>query len=97
MTCREGTEDANRCELDSHADTTVAGKNCRLFSTTGKTVFVSPFSDAYDPIPGIPIGSVATRWTNPDNGEPLLIVINEALFFGEKMPNTLLFPESNAG
>ena len=63
-----------------------------MFSTTGKTVFVSPFSDAYDPIPGIPIGSVATRWTNPDNGEPLLIVINEALFFGEKMPNTLLCP-----
>ena len=70
----------------------VAGKNCCLHSTTGKTVFVPPFSDSYDPIPGIPIGSALTCWTNPDNVESLLIVCNEALFFGEKMPNALLCP-----
>ena len=89
---REGADNSNRCELDSHADTTVAGRNCRLFSETGKTVFVSPFSESYDPIPGIPIGSAAMRWTNPENGEPLLLVFNEALFFGQKMQNTLLCP-----
>jgi hypothetical protein len=43
-------------------------------------------------MPGIPIGSAATRWINPENGEPLLLFFNEALFFGQKMQNTLLCP-----
>ena len=49
--------EANRCEMDSHADTTVCGANFVNIGDTGETVEVSPFTQEYEAIPDIPIGS----------------------------------------
>ena len=36
-----------RCELDSHADTIVAGANCIILQYTGQECSVHPYSDSY--------------------------------------------------
>jgi hypothetical protein len=51
--------DLNQSELDSHADTCVAGANTRVMDYTDTKVSVSPFSDSYEAIKDVPIAMVA--------------------------------------
>lgn len=85
--CQEG-----RCELDSHADTIVAGNNCVVLELTGKTVSVTPFSEEYSAIKDVPVASVATAYDDPKTGQVYILVFHEALYFGERMNHTLLCP-----
>jgi hypothetical protein len=55
-------------------------------------VSVSPFIGEYKPLQDIPIASVATAWDNPRDGSAVLLVINEALYFGDRMPYSLICP-----
>lgn len=50
----------SRSEVDSYADTCVAGVNCYISSYTGKECNVAPYSDNCKPILNIPIVIVAT-------------------------------------
>jgi hypothetical protein len=50
----------NRSEIDSHADTCVAGANTALLWYTDHTVSVSPFIGEYKPLEDVPIATVAT-------------------------------------
>ena len=54
---RDGAKDG-RNELDSHADTIVAGGNCIVLEPTRRKVSVAPFSDEYPAIEDIPIATV---------------------------------------
>jgi len=81
-----------RTELDSHADTCVAGANTVPLWFTEQHVSVSPFIGEYKPLKNIPIASVATAWDDPANGSTVILVINEALYFGDRMPYSLLCP-----
>jgi hypothetical protein len=74
-----------RLELDSHADTCCAGSNCSVLYYTGREVSVSHFLDEYTLTKGIPIASVITAHDNPITGETILLIINEALYFGPRM------------
>ena len=89
-------EDINsegRLELDTHADTCVAGANTVVLDLTGKHVSVTPFcEEEYEPMNEIPIATVATAYDCPDTGRVWVLIINEALYFGSKMANTLLCP-----
>ena len=49
-------------ELDSHADTIVAGSNCVAIDCTGEECDVSPFQKDYDAIENGKIATVATSW-----------------------------------
>ena len=51
-----------KCELDSHADTTVAGANYIILSYTGKECDVTPYRDDYEAVTNIPIVTAATAW-----------------------------------
>jgi hypothetical protein len=82
---------AFRCELDSHADTCVAGPNCLKISEEGTKVKVYGY-DRSKASEDIPIATVATLWNDPDDGQPYILVIHEALYFGEKIKDTLLNP-----
>ena len=82
----------DRCELDSHADTIVGGANCILLETSGETARVHSFSNERDPFPDVPIGTIATAWVNLLNGEVIVLVMNEALFFGDRLDHTLICP-----
>ena len=58
----------NRCELDSHADTCVAGANTLLIAHDNRLVSLHPFSSDYEPMTDVIIGSVATLWEDPTTG-----------------------------
>ena len=51
------------CELDIHADTNVAGKNCTILKYTDQSCDVAPFSEKYIPMKDIMIVSAATGFT----------------------------------
>jgi hypothetical protein len=40
----------------------------------------------------VPIVSIATAWDNPVDGSTVILVINEALYFGDRMSHALLCP-----
>ena len=69
--------------MDSHADTTVLGSNCVVLAYTGKECEVSSYADEYNTIRNIPVVTGATVWTNSQDGVPILLVFNEALWMGD--------------
>ena len=79
-------------ELDSHADTTVAGSNCVVLHYTGKECDVTPYRDDYQPVSNIPIVTAATAWQSPSTGQTYILVFNEALWMGDSMETTLVNP-----
>jgi hypothetical protein len=86
------TTQEGRNELDSHADTCVAGANCVLIETEGETVNVYGFSDERKPFEKIPIGTVATAYDDPKTGETVILILHQVLFFGDRLKNSLLCP-----
>lgn len=68
-----------RSELDSHADTIVAGRNCVVTKFTTKTCEVSPYSDAYESVKDVPVVQAATGYTSV-TGRNYIIIFNEALY-----------------
>ena len=63
-------------ELDTHADTIVAGANCCIMSYTGRICDVSPYSDEYKPITGVPIVKATTIWQSEYTGQEHLLILN---------------------
>jgi len=87
-------EDAEegRVELDSHADTCVAGPEFRVLALTGETVNVHPYNDEYEPVEDVPIASVETAYTCPDTGETIILVGHQHLYFGDRLKHSLWNP-----
>ena len=85
------SEVMGRIELDSHADTIVAGANCCILEYTGRICDVSPYSDEYKPVTGVPIVKAATIWQSQYTGQEYLLILNEALWM-PNLPNTLINP-----
>ena len=85
------SSESTRTECDSHADTCVAGCNTVKLSDDGRAVTVHGFTDDSQPHPNIPIATVATVWIGPE-GAPYLLIIHEALFFGDLVHGSLLNP-----
>jgi hypothetical protein len=69
----------------------MAGANTVLIGESQKYVTVRPFSGEYSAL-NIPIGTVATAYTVPEDGRVVLLIINQALFFEDRLKNTLLTP-----
>ena len=83
----------DRSEMVSHADTCVApGCNMVVLEDTGQTVSVTPFTSEYNALRGLPIVSAATAYDCPTNGETYLLIFNECLFLGERLPVSLFCP-----
>ena len=79
-------------ELDSHADTTVFGKNFLILHYTGRECDVMPYTDTYEAVKGVPIVSAATAWTSQVTGQTYILILHEGLWMGESMPNSLINP-----
>ena len=86
------TRQHGRCELDSHADTIVAGSNCVILQYTGKECDVSPYRDDYESITNVPIVHAATAWQSPNTGQTYVLVLHESLWMGDTMQHTLINP-----
>jgi Reverse transcriptase (RNA-dependent DNA polymerase) len=80
-----------RTELDSHADTCLAGSNCLKVEETGKIMTVHSYDPA-GPIHKVPIATAATVYTDPTTGEQSCLVFHNTLFFGDKVSGSLLNP-----
>ena len=81
-----------RCKLDSRANTTCAGINCRPIFYTGQHCQAHGFHDELTPINDVPIATVATAWSDQNTGESFILVIHEALYFGDSMDHSLVNP-----
>ena len=81
-----------RCELDSHADTIVAGRNCVILSYTGRESDVSPYRDDYESVKGVSIVHAATAWQSQHTGQTYILELNEALWMGDTMYHSLVNP-----
>ena len=79
-------------ELDSHADTTVFGRNFLIMNYTGRECDVMPYTDTYESVKGVPIVTAATAWTCQDSGQTYILIIHEGLWMGETMTNSLINP-----
>ena len=79
-----------RVELDSHADTFVAGRNCLVMHYTERVCDVMPYSEEYAPKNNIPIVQVATGYTTAC-GKRYILIFNEALHIPE-LEHSLMNP-----
>jgi hypothetical protein len=80
------------CELDSHADTSVAGSNVILLEEPTRTVDVFGFSPELPLFKKVPIATAGTAWVDPKSGQSYHLILNECLFMGETMKHSLLNP-----
>ena len=78
-------------ESDTNADTCCLGRNFIPLSYTNRSADVYPYHGDYKPLENIPIVSAATAYDHP-NGQTYILVVNEALYYGEKMDHSLLNP-----
>ena len=81
-----------RAEFDSHADTCGVNDTARVLSYTGKVVQVSAYSPTVMKLENIPIVSAALAYDDALTGETFIIIINQALYFGQHLENILLNP-----
>ena len=80
-----------RCELDSHADTCLAGRNFIAYEFTDQSVSIHGFDDNSNPVKNVPVATCMTAITLPD-GETVILVVHQALYLGEKQKHSLLCP-----
>jgi hypothetical protein len=80
---------SNKTELDSHADTCVGGANCIFLEDSGEMATVHSFSGERKPFASIPIGTIATSWTDEGSGETFVLLFPESLYFGDLFPHSL--------
>ena len=81
---------SGRTEIDLHADTTMAGRNCTVVNYTERSCDVAPFFDTYEPMKNIPIITAATGFKST-TGRQYILVFNEALYIKD-MDHTLINP-----
>jgi len=79
-------------EIDNHADTCCLGLNFIPLSFTGEMCDVSPYSDEYKPMENISICTGATAYQDPIMGAAIILIVHEALWFGNKLKHSLLNP-----
>jgi len=78
-------------EIDSHADTCCLGANFTPLYFTGKICNITPFLDTLPSATNVEICTGATAYDDA-NGNTLILIINEALWLGDRMQHSLLNP-----
>ena len=78
-----------KCELDTRADTSCAGINFCMLSSTGQTCDVKGFHDDSKSIKDVTIARVATAFKDSD-GMTHILIVNEALYFEQQMAMCLV-------
>ena len=73
-------------EMDSHADTCVLGKNFIVLNYTNRVTDVYGYSKELGAIRDIPIVTGATAIDDPNTGETIILIVNEALWYGDRLP-----------
>lgn len=79
-------------ECDTNADTCCLGKNFVILRHTNRTADVYAYDTSYAPIEGVPIVSGATLYVDKMTGLSYILIINEALYYGNKLDHSLINP-----
>ena len=79
-------------EGDSNADTCCLGKNFAILEYTQRTADVYPYDTSYSPLTNVPIITGVTAWDDPQSNTTWLLIVNEGLFYGDKLDHSLLNP-----
>jgi len=82
-----------RAELDSHADTCSLNHTAYIIKYLGKVAEVSGFTPSLNTLQDIPIVKAALAYDEPESGETVILIFNQALYFSNKLPNILLNPD----
>ena len=85
-------EEHCRVELDSHVDTCCSGRNTVLLEETTRKVNVRSFNPEHNSLDDILIGSCGGAYDCDETGETYLLVWHESLYFGDRLPVTLVNP-----
>ncbi len=80
----------NTCEIDSHADTCIAGPDCLVLEFTDQVVNVSTYLEQLDTMENIHIVTAATAWDDLATGTTTILILGQALYMGDKVKTTLL-------
>jgi hypothetical protein len=88
-------EKSSRAELDSHADTCGINNTARILEYTNQAAEVSGLANSMEPIQNIPIVKAALAYDHPETGEVIVLIINQALYFGEQLYQILLNPNQS--
>ena len=59
---------------------------------TGEECDVSPYLSEYEPMKGIRIASACTAYDDEETGETVIIDVNQGLYFGDRMEESLVNP-----
>jgi hypothetical protein len=78
-------------ELDTHADTTCIGVDCRVLSVTDQVCQVLPYHKGYQPFDEVPIVQAATAYDHPETGITYILIFNQALSIPD-LETTLINP-----
>ena len=76
-----------RKESGSHADTTCAGNNMKLFSYTGYECNIIRFHSDLELLEDIPVVTEVTAYNYPLSGTTVMLIFNKALWFGTEWDN----------
>jgi hypothetical protein len=77
-------------EIDNHADTICAGRNCRIESYTPYECSVSPLLEEYQEQQSVKICTALTAASIPSTGETIILRLGQCLDFHDKLHKTLL-------
>jgi len=80
------------CELDTHADTCVAGANCIILEESNQTVNVNAFTDTHEPLTNVPIVTAARAYDDEITGTTYILILGQAIYLGNQMKNSLICP-----
>ena len=79
-------------ECDTNADTCCLGQNFVILEYTRRTADVYAYDKSIKPLENVPIVSGATAWDDPITKQTVILVINEALYYGTKLDHSLINP-----
>ena len=81
-----------RAELDAHADTCCVGAGFEMICEAVQMCSVEPFLESYSPVSKTPVTPCITAYDDANTSETFILQFHQALFFGEKLQNSLLNP-----
>ena len=79
-------------ECDSNADTCCLGKNFVILNYTRRTADVYAYDKSIEPIENVPIVCGASAYDDPKTGKTYILIINEGLYYRDKLDLTLINP-----
>lgn len=83
---------SGQAEIDSHADNCGVNDTAYIIEYTNRVVEVAPFSDSWQAMEEIPIVRATLAYDDPATSETFILMIGQALYFGDKSKQTLLNP-----